>query len=257
MMQLALALAALLALQDPMEDKAREEEAKERIVQFRKDYAKAKLPEDRVALIRRLGETQHPKILDEMTKLLTRTDPEPQMAAAGEVAKYVKNETATKALAKAAKTQRDPVVAADFVKRIGDVGWKGGLKELLPLFRHSMIDTSRAAVETAGRFKAKEAITALLDVARELEAVRDDQEVGGGVGRGGVGPGGGGPGPSGPGPSNKGPDEKVKRKREVLPAAMGALRDITGQSHEKVRDWELWWRRHSKSWKDPEDEKKE
>ncbi|MBI2931028.1 MAG: hypothetical protein HYY16_05205, partial [Planctomycetes bacterium] len=99
--------------------------------------------------------------------------------------------------------------------------------------------------------KSKDSIPPLVDLVRELEAIHDGDF--GASGTGGSQPGQP-PGSNTPPPSqSKGYDDKQKRKLEVLPAAIAALRRITGQDFEKAVEWTGWWAKNAKTFKEPED----
>lgn len=243
---IALVLAAAVTAQD--DAKKKDEEAKAKIAEFKKELKTAKAQKDVARALEGLGSLQHPKVLAELKSYLTKS-PEIAIAAAEQIGKYKKEKDAAECLI-AASGSRDKDVAVKCVRYAGDVEFKGIVPKLANLFRHKEVDVAREAVDSCAKIRSKDAIDPLLALWRELDGIKEDTtNSGGGGGLGGLG-GGGITGAGGVGQSYQ--DEQLKRKRDLTPAAETALRKITGEDFKDLRAANDWWRKNKATFKDPE-----
>jgi hypothetical protein len=245
---LSLLLATALIVQD--DPKALEAKAKEAIEAFTKALKEkgAKLKDDDViAALEELGKTQHPKVLDVLKTWLGKGSTDIRIAAAREIGRYSKNKAAADLLMKAAGSSTDAPFIAKCLEYAAGIGLRDIAKDLTRFFEHKSPDVAAKACDAAGTLKAKVSVAPLIDLARRLEQIRDDD--------GGPGPGPG-PGPMpGPGPAPD-KDEQKQKNAKVLPAALQALNDILGEKKKDAQEYAKWWAKNQGTWKEPEDEKK-
>lgn len=242
---LSLLLVTTLLVQD--DPKAKEAEAKAKIEAFNKAVSKAKITDnDVITAIEDLGKLQHPKILEKLRTILDngKASTDIRIAAAREIGRYSKEKTAADALMGAAAKSTDAAVTAKCLEYAGGIGLRAIAKDLLRFHDHKSPDVAAEACDSAGLLKAKVSIAPLIDLARRLEAIRDDD--------GGPAPGPD-PGPMpGPGPAPD-KDEQKQRKSKVLPAALQALADITGEKKKDAQEYAKWWAKNQGTWKEPEE----
>jgi len=243
----ALILAAAAAAQDD-DAKKKEEEAKAKIADFKKELKGAKSDKDITRAIEGLGSLQHPKILAELKGYLGRTTDE-AVAAAEQIGKYKKDKEAADLLLNAAGARKDKESIVKCLRYAGDTEFKGIVSKLTGYFKNKETDVAKEAVDSCAKVKSKDAIEPLLNLWRELDAVREEKaDKGGGVG--GVGGIGGGITGTGVGASMQ--DEQLKRKRDLTPAVESALAKITGEDFKDLRAANEWWRKNRATFKDPE-----
>lgn len=230
-----LVLALLVALPQSDEDKKKAAaEADKALEQFKADLKKAKEVQDFVSAIEKLGETRHPKILGELKTWLTKVpSSEVRSAAALQLSKYERDKEAAEALLAAVGAQKDPAVAVKCVQYAGDTKVKAIAPKLVALYKHKDIDLAREAIDSSGKIKSKDTIEPLIAVVKDLEAVSES----GGQGQPQIGP--------------QQEDERVKRKKSLLPAALSALKEITGEKWTTGKEWEIWWKKNKGTWKEP------
>jgi hypothetical protein len=244
---IALILAAAVTAQDD-DAKKKDEEAKAKISDFKKELKAAKSDKDVVKALEGLGALQHPKVLAEMKSYLTK-GPEIAIAAAEQISKYKKDRDAAESLM-AASGSRDKDVSIKCIRYAGDVEYKGIVPKLANLFRHKDVDAAKEAVDSCAKVRSKDAIDPLLKLWIELDGIKEDKNnQGGGGGLGGLG-GGGITGAGGVGQSYQ--EEQLKRKRDLTPAVEGALRKITNEEFKDLRAANDWWRKNKGTFKDPE-----
>jgi hypothetical protein len=254
----AFAAATIAAQDDPDAAKKAEKEAeakaKARIDEFRAKYAKCKSDDERVTVIDGLGDDQHTLIFNELKGMIGKGGIDIRAAVAQELGKFRKNEKVAKVLLAAARSEKEPEVGAKYLAAVGRIGCRSVAADLAG-FYNAKLALSREAVVSSGKLRSKTAIDPLISFLIDLEREKDELARSGGDGGGGQVPGGGpAPGPS-PAPTPGGSqqsddDDKKKRVTEVLPKAVQALRDITGEKHQVSKDWATWWKKHKATFKE-------
>jgi hypothetical protein len=234
-------------------EKAKEEEAKKKIEDFRKEIKKAPKPGDKCFAIQQLGQTQHPKIADELKSLLRDPSADVCAAAAEQLSKYAKDTKIAETLlgvakGRAAAAGKDKEMKEGAVKCIryaGDMNCKDIVGKLVDFFKDKETDVAREAVDSCGKLKAKAAIDPLISLAREMEAIRDNQGQPGDVGLpGGVSL------PGGAAANQSQGEVQTQRKKAILPACWTALGQITGQNFSSVKEWTGWWSKNKATFKE-------
>lgn len=245
-----MALAALAQdapKKDAEEEKKKEEEAKAKLADFRKDLKTCKKDDDFGRALDRLGDFQHPKILAELKIWLGKPSADVAIAAAEQLGKYKKEKDAAEALTGAAGARKEKETVVKFLRYAGDVGYKPTTAKLVGYFRHKEVDVAKEAVDSCGKIRSKDAIDPLISMGRELESIKDEKDNGGG-GVGGVLGGGIAGGGIAGGTNN----DNALRKKSLLPAAISALEQISGQKFVTIKEADEWWRKNKGSFKDPE-----
>jgi hypothetical protein len=189
-----------------------------------------------------LAEPQHPRLLAELKTWLSKPSTEVAIAAAEQISKYKKDKDAADALVNAAGSRKDKDAIVRCLRYAGDVGYKPAAAKLTGYFKHREVDVAREAVDSCGKLCSREAVDPLIGLLRELEGIRESQPGTGG-GLGGLAGGGGLGGVQ---------EEQQKRKRELTPAVLSALSNITGQKFETAAEWIGWWRKNKATFKEPE-----
>ena len=244
---IGLFLAASVAAQDD-DAKKKDDEAKAKIADFKKELKGAKSDKDVVRAIEGLGNLQHPKVLTELKGYLSKTG-DIAVAAAEQIGKYKKDKEAAESLM-AASGARDKDLSVKCVRYAGDTEYKPIVPKLVALFRHKEVDIAKEAVDSCAKLRSRDAIDPLLKLWTEMEGISEDKNNSGGTGGlGGLG-GGGITGTGGVGQSYQ--EEQLKRKRDLTPAAESALRKITGEDFKDLRAANDWWRKNKGTFKDPE-----
>lgn len=242
LMALLLALSAPLAAQD--DNKKKEEEAKAKLAEFKKELRAAKTDTEVARAIQTLGDLQHPKVLAELKVWLSKPSTEIAIAAAEQIGRYKKEKEAAETLVTAAGARRDKDTIIKCLRYAGDVGFKGISSKLIGYMSNKEADVAAEAVDSLGKLKVKDAIDKLINLARELEAIRDDAGTAGGVGAVGA--------PALPGGGVAGANTALDRKKKVLPAVYNSLGTITNERHSTLKDWEAWWRKNRSTFKELE-----
>jgi hypothetical protein len=245
---IACILAVSVAAQDDAKQdaKQKDEEAKAKIAEFKKELKGAKTDKDVVRAIETLGALQHPKVLDELKSYLGTTA-DISAAAAEQISKYKKDKVAAETLM-AGSNSRDTATAVKCIRYAGDTEYKGIVPKLANLFRHKEVDVAKEAVDSCAKIRSKDAIDPLLNLWRELDGIREEKNNNNG-GLGGFG-GGGITGTGGVGQSYQ--DEQLKRKRDLTPAVESAIKKITNEDFKDIRAANDWWRKNKGTFKDPE-----
>ncbi len=228
------------------EEKKKDDEAKAKIADFKKEIKTAKSDADIAKGLERLGETLHPRILAELKTWLSKPSPEIAIAAAEQIGKYKKDKDASDTLLGTAGARKDKDTVVKCLRYAGDVGFKPAVSKLTGFFRHRESDVAREAVDSCAKLRTREAIDPLLGTLRELDSIREQNDPAGGVG--GVGGLGGGLVGGTGGIAN----DQQKRKRDLTPVVERALEEITGQRLKTLKEWEDWWRKNKATFKDPE-----
>jgi len=243
---LALVLAASALAQDD-DPKKKDEEAKAKIAEFKKELKGAKSDKDVIRAIEGLGELQHPRVLSELKNYLGRTADE-VAAAAEQIGKYKKDKDAAETLMGAAGARKDKDSIVKCLRYAGDTEYKAIVSKLTGYFRSKDSDVAKEAVDSCAKLKSKDAVDPLLNLWKELEGIKEEKaDKGGGIG--GIG-GGGLTGAGGVGASMQ--EEQLKRKQNVTPAVESALKKITGEDFKDLRAANDWWRKSRATFKDPE-----
>lgn len=243
--QFALAAAVFAQNED---DKKKDEDAKAKISDFKKELKSAKSDKDVARAIEGLGSLQHPRVLLELKTFLSKTS-EITIAAAEQIGKYKKDKDAAESLMAAATGQKDKECTVKCIRYAGDTEFKGIIPKLTNMFRSKDVGAAKEAVDSCGKIRGKDAVDPLLNLWKELDAVKEAQagQGGGGILGGGLG---GGLTSGGVGQSMQ--DEQLKRKRELTPAVESALQKITGEEFKDLRGANDWWRKNRGTFKDPE-----
>ena len=144
---------------------------------------------------------------------------------------------------KAAAREKDEDTAIKFFECFGDVKARKLAKSLTRYFKHKTVNIAQSAIEAAGMLQSRDSISPLISLLKELDSIQDNPNTPGGPPMPGPGvPAGGG-----------GNNEQLQRKRQLLSVVQLALRDITDERFNKPRDWEKWWQRNAKKFKEKED----
>ncbi|MHC4607616.1 MAG: HEAT repeat domain-containing protein [Planctomycetota bacterium] len=231
-------------------------QAKEKLKEFSEARKEAKTENDFISALEDLGTMQHEKILREITKYLGAPQPGIRKEAARQIAKYKKDMKAASILLSSARGEKEDDVRGHYLSCIGTIGARASARELTSFFRDKSGDVALCAVDACGTLGSKDAIMPLIRLLRDLEAIEDDpmkRGYGGGYPPGGgqqPPPGGQQPVPQGYSPAE---DEQIKRKRKLLSPVRTALADITGERYLKAVEWEKWWKKNSKKFKESEE----
>jgi hypothetical protein len=238
----ALILAAAAAAQDD-DAKKKEEEAKAKIADFKKELKGAKSEKDIVRALEGLGSLQHPKVMAELKAYLGK-DADVAAAAAEQIGKYKKDKDAAETLLSAAGSRKDKDTIVKCLRYAGDTEFKGIVSKLTGYFRNKEVDVAKESVDSCAKVKSKDAIEPLLNLWKELDAIKEEKADKGGGGLGTFG-GGGITGASMQ-------EDQLKRKRDLTPAVESALSKITGEDFKDLRAANDWWRKNKATFKDLE-----
>ena len=232
---------SLLGLQeeDPRAAKKRLDlEAREKIKEFKKTRKKAMEEADLVNALESLGEMLHPRILNELGRYLRGGTPLIRREAARQIARYKKDFMAARRLLKVVGREKDIETAEFFMECVGEIASRKTARALIKHYKFGKIKVARAAVEASAKLKSKSTIAPLISLIRQMELIQNEGDP-----RGGPAVPGLGGGYSGGGRTAR-DSEKWKRKKAILPAAIQALKDITGERWNKGREWEKWWQKN-------------
>jgi len=240
---IGLLLAASALAQDD-DAKKKDEEAKAKIADFKKSLKGLKTEKDIVRALEDLGSLQHPRVLAELKNYLGRSADE-VAAAAEQIAKYKKDKDAAETLMTAAGARRDKESIVKCLRYAGDVEFKGIVAKLTGYFRNKEVDVARESVDSCAKLKSKDAVEPLLNLWKELDAIKEEKAgKDGGLGGGGL------TGTGGIGASMQ--EEQTKRKRDLTPAVESAINKISGEDFKDLRAANDWWRKARSTFKDPE-----
>ncbi len=245
---LIVALALTLPVWSQEDEKKKEEEAKAKIAEFKKELKGAKSDADVAKAIEKLGELQHPKIVSEL-KIFLGKSIEMASAAGEQLGKYKKDKDAAEALMSSAGVRKDKEGIVKCLRYAGDTAFKGIAPKLVGYFKHREVDVAKEAIDSLAKIRTAASIDPLINLWRELDGIRDDQKDSGGLG-GGLGGGIGGAG--GVGVGNSVQEEQLRRKGDLTGAVEAALSKITGESFKNAKEAAEWWRRAKGTFKDPE-----
>ena len=221
--------------------KKKDEEAKAKLAEYRKELKSCKTDADVVKVLEGLGSLQHPKVLTELKGWLGKGSVESAIAAAEQIGKYKKDKDAAESLAGAAGARREKDAVVKFLRYAGDVGYKPTTARLVGFFRNKETDVAREAIDSCAKLKSRDAVDPIISMGRELESIKEEKDtggLGGGVRGGGV-----------TGGVNN--DNQV-RKQTLLPAAITALEQICGQKFATIKAADDWWRKNKGSFKELE-----
>lgn len=238
---LTLAAWAQEAKKNPEEEKKKDEEAKVKLAEYRKDLKTCKTDADVGKVLESLGNLQHPKVLTELKGWLGKGSVESAIVAAEQIGKYKKDKDAAESLVGAAGARREKDAIVKFLRYAGDVGYKPTTAKLVGFFRNKETDVAREAIDSCAKLKSRDAIDPIISMGRELESIKEEKDTGG-LGGGVLGGGVTG------GVNN---DNQV-RKQTLLPAAITALEQISGQKFATIKAADDWWRKNKGSFKDLE-----
>jgi HEAT repeat protein len=207
---MTLLLAALVALQEAAPTDKEGEAAAHKL---REEAAKASI-EGKIAAIQEAIKTEHERVIKVIGEMLV-TEADPVRIAGAKALATADHPASADVLvaAIAPNLQRDEVIPAIF-KAIGDLGWQSAVKtlnDLLPKVGEPEIRTILPPAITAlGQLGSLSSVEPLTELLMKLEN---------GARR------------------NPWPNEGAMRRN-----AEEALRQITGQSFNKVTAWDPWWR---------------
>ena len=238
---LVIALACMLGAWT-QDDKQKEDEAKAKVAEFNKQLRTCKTDTDVANALRALGSMQHPKILAELKKWLTKPSMEISIGAAEQIGRYKNDKDAAETLL-GGTNRKEKDVVVKCLRYAGDVGYKGVTAKVAGFFKHREVDVAKEAVDTCGSLKSRDAIEPLIGLLKELDAIKEDKNqpgsgpdfVPGGV-------------PAGAGVA----DDQAARKQQLTGAVLTALNRITGQSYQALKDWMGWWSKNKATFKDPQ-----
>jgi HEAT repeat protein len=269
---LALTFAGAALAQDKPEDakkqaeKDAETKAKTTLDNFRNAIKKAKVSDDFIAALNGLGDEPHALILAELKIWLGKPAPEVRQEAADEIGKFKGDEKAAQVLLSMAKQDKSIDVQVKCLLEIGKIGCRKIAKDVHALWNHKELDVAREALDTTGACKSKDSIEPLIRFLEEKEAEKvqlaqqQQQQQSGSSGGSGGSSGGGYGGPSTPGPvtTNQNNDlaDKIKRVDELIPRAVQALQDITGEKFKMAKEWKKWWGKSKQFFKEEGEEPK-
>lgn len=229
------------------EEKKKDDEAKAKLADYRKELKTCKSDGDFAKALEHLGDLQHPKVLAELKNWLGKGSADVAIAAAEQLGKYKKDKDAAEALTGAAAARREKDAIVKFLRYAGDIGYKPTTSKLTGYFRNKDVDVAKEAVDSCGKLKSRDAIDPLISMGRELESIKDEKDNGG-TGTGGVLGGG----IVGGGITGGTANDNAVRKKTVLPAAISALEQISGQKFATIKEADEWWRKNKGTFKDPE-----
>ncbi len=261
----------MLVLPVSAQDEATKEEATQAVKDFKASVKTAQSDSDIVDSINTLGEVKHDKVFAELKKWLvgntgtvtkvskkeilsfatTREEVNDALmaairkvrfAVAENIAKYKKDKKAGETLISAVRAMKnDPETQEKFIECAGETEYRKIDRKVCALFNDRNVDVARAAVLATTNLKTKICISELIKLVKGLEGNSEEQTGAGAPPM---------PGPSGVGGSQE--NEQVKRKRELLPTAKQALKDITGERFNTGNDWHRWWRKNACKYTEPE-----
>lgn len=253
---LVMVVGGAVAAQD--DEKARDEEAKKKIEEFKAQLKKAKSDDEIEAALKFLGELQHPRCLKELIPYLKNPKDPIKVAAAKEVAKYKDNKEAAGALADAlAPLVSNPKVEKAVVEALfgafGDVGHKGSVEKIHAYIQHKVNEIAKAAIQACAKVKSVKSVQPLIDMLKQLEAIQDPNKAAGGQGT----PPGGLPGmpnlpAGGQAQQQQLQQDMWNRKQELTPEVLQALKIITGEAKALAKEWQEWWNKNGASLKQKE-----
>lgn len=240
------------------DDKARDEEGKKKVEDFKAQLKKAKSDDEIEAALKFLGELQHPRCLKELIPYLKNPKDTLKVAAAKEVAKYKESKEAANALADALtplvsnpKAEKDVIEA--LFNAFGEVGHKGTVDKIHPYIQHKITAIAKAAIQACAKVKSVKSVQPLIDMLKQLEAIQDPNKSAVGQGQ----PPGGVPGmPQLPGggqvQQQQLQQDMWQRRQELTPEVRSALTGITGEAKALAKEWQDWWNKNGKSLKQKE-----
>lgn len=250
---LALLVAAPVGAQDAKDEDAAEERAKERLKVFKEGLRKCREASDFVNALSGLGSEPHPLILAELKLWLAKPAPEVRMAASEEIAKFKKDEKAARTLVSAARAERALEVIVRHLRSIGRLGSKKVAKDLVPIFDHKETAVAKEAIDSSGILKSRDSIEPLISLIAELELQKDKTPKGGYVPDGPLNDNDPSRRVGGTGTLNR-DEEKRQRIDTLLPAAVAAMKHITGErSLNTAKEWKTWWAKNKPFFKDEEE----
>ncbi len=246
-------------------EKDAETKAKATLDNFRNATKKAKVSDDFIAALNGLGDEPHALILAELKIWLGKPAPEVRQEAADEIGKFKGDEKAAQTLINCAKGDKMLDVQVKCLLEVGKIGCRKIAKDLHGFWQHKELDIAREALDSTGACKAKDSIEPLIRFLEEKEAEKaqlaqqQQQQQSGGSG-GGSSSGGGSYGPTTPGPvtTNQNNDlaDKIKRVDELIPRAVQALQDISGEKFKMAKEWKKWWGKSKQFFKEEGEEPK-
>ena len=221
--------------QDKNDDKQKEEEAKEKIAEFRKVLKGAKTDMEVSAAISALGEVKHSKILKELIKYVTSNNATVRKIAIDCVGEYKNDKTAAGTLLDLIslyKKEKDVIVAV--LDALGKVAYEPSAAAINRLIADKDTDAAVAAVGALGNIRSRSSIEPLVSLLKEVDLAIIDAD-----------------------PNNPKRDlalEEVNRQRQERKSRLAGpikstLQSITKQSFDKAKDWEDWWRKNSSTFK--------
>lgn len=245
---LSLFLSATAWAQDADKDekKKKDDEAKVKIDEFKKGLKTCKTEGDVRVALQKLGELQHPRVLNEFRNYLVSRSLDLVGAATEQVSKYKKEKEAADALIAAVGAHgKNKDAAVLCIRSLGEVGFKPSARVLLGYFKNRDTMLAREAVDSVGKLKSKDSIDPLLNLARELEAIRDDNNQPGA-------PPIPLPGANVPQAGGNQMDDDRKRKQELKGPVNTALQNVTGEKWGTLKEWEIWWNKNRSKFKELE-----
>ena len=243
-----IALAALLltsfsvTAQDKKgDDKAKEDEVRQKIAAFKKEISKAKGDDEIVLIIDKLSEIQHNKILAELKKFLNNGSDKVRSTAISNIGKYEQSKDAANALLGALDGNSKGVQIA-ILKALGDIKSESSVAGISNLiFMRGDTDISKTAINALVKIRSKFAIEPLIQLLGQLDAINDDPNAPPAIGN------------VSPKPSEeelkKMREAELRWKREMLEPTRGALNALTKQSFKRALEWDSWWQKNKNTFK--------
>jgi hypothetical protein len=241
-LQIAFVLASVVC----QDDKAAEAEAKKRVEDFKAKIKTCKSGDDYVLALEGLGDQPHAVILAELKKWVARVgQPDLQIAAGKEVAKFKKDVKAAQFLIQMARAEKTGDVAASLYKSAGATGARGAAKDLNPTLvykdiKPELIPAAKGAVEATGLFKSRDSIDPLIALLTELEKEKAEADKAAQQ-----------PVVSGVPQDDK---NKPQRHKELLDPAIKAIKAVTGEKFMTAKEYTKWWSKNKQFFKEPPEE---
>ncbi len=234
------------------EEKAAEERAKARLVEFRKSLRKCQETDHFVDALAGLANEPHALILAELKLWLAKPQYEIRLKAAEEISKFTGDGKASATLIAAAVTEKETGVATAYLDRLLEIRHRASVRNLAPLFNHREKIVAQKATEIAGAFRTKDAVELLIGQLFKLEGDRKKHTTqdSSGINNG--------PdfGTSAYGQQAGAMESAAKRIEDMITCTRQALLTLTKQPYMSSMQYKEWWAKAKTTWKepDPEDE---
>lgn len=233
-MRLAL-MGLLLFTQNEAEEK---KAAEERIAKFKEGYKAAQTDEERIEELKTLAQMRHRLIAKELVKYAAQGSDAVRAAAMqllGE--KFRKDKDAAEGLLAAISKQANKEMKIKTIRALGAVAYRPLAASLHPYFNNKDNDLAAAALDACGKIGSKNSIDPIIALLKQLDKIEvgliktaDNPKI-----------------------LEEPKKELLERKEKLSGACIGALREITGETHTTGVAWEKWWGTARAKFKERED----